>query len=144
MNRANIPTFAYPDAAARTFTAMWQYSSNLRSLYETPTLEADTDYDRTFAERIVSLAHAAKRTVLTEAESKQLLNAYGIPTVETQVATSAEAAVAAANQMGYPVVLKLFSETITHKTDVGGVQLNLANDNASTSTSDRVEVVLDL
>ena len=67
----------------------------------------------------------AGRTLLTEFESKNLLAAYGIPTVDTRVATTADEAVAKAESIGFPVVLKLFSETITHKTDVGGVKLNL-------------------
>ena len=67
------------------------------------------------------------RTILTEYESKQLLSCYGIPTVETRIAKSRQEAVKAADAIGYPVVLKLHSETITHKTDVGGVQLNLAD-----------------
>ena len=65
------------------------------------------------------------RTILTEFESKQLLAAYGIPTVETHIATTEAEAVKIATRLGFPVVLKLYSETITHKTDVGGVQLNL-------------------
>src|SRR5690606_22991111 len=68
------------------------------------------------------------RTILTEYESKQILEAYGIPTVKTVLAATAEEAVEAATRTGYPVVLKLNSTTITHKTDVGGVQLNLPND----------------
>ncbi len=75
-------------------------------------------------------SRASGRTLLTEAESKGLLAAYGIPTVATEIATSADQAVQAAARMGYPVVLKLHSETITHKTDVGGVRLNLADDAA--------------
>jgi acetyltransferase len=62
---------------------------------------------------------------LTEYESKQLLADYGIPVVETHIAASETEAVKLAARLGYPVVLKLHSETITHKTDVGGVQLNL-------------------
>jgi len=130
LNRANIPTFAYPDAAARAFDDMWRYSYNLRGLYETPALPAHADEgapDHVLAGQIVEAARAAGRTLLTEVESKRLLAAYGIPTVETQVATSVGEAVRCANAIGYPVVLKLFSETITHKTDVGGVRLNLAN-----------------
>ena len=69
-------------------------------------------------------------SLLTESESKQLLAAYGIFTVETHVATSEAEAVEFAEKIGYPVVLKLFSETITHKTDVGGVQLNLVDSDA--------------
>ncbi len=58
------------------------------------------------------------------------LAAYRIPTVETRIAPTEEEAVQAAEEMGYPVVLKLHSETITHKTDVGGVQLNLKDGQA--------------
>jgi acetyltransferase len=65
------------------------------------------------------------RTTLTEVESKQLLASYGIPIVETVVALTEDEAIEHAQRIGYPVVLKLFSETISHKTDVGGVQLNL-------------------
>jgi len=126
LNRADIPTFPYPDTAARVFHYMWRYSYNLRGLYETPVLPADEEaVDRSRAEAVIQTARRAGRTLLTEPESKQLLAAYGIPTVETQVAPTEAEAVKLADEMGYPVVLKLFSETIAHKTDVGGVQLNL-------------------
>jgi acetyltransferase len=130
LNRANIPTFPYPDTAARAFNYMWQYSYNLKSLYETPDMpedSADWTPDRKLVDDILSKARAAGRTVLTEFESKQVLGAYGIPIARTIVSTDAEAAVKAAGEIGYPVVLKLYSETITHKTDVGGVQLNLGS-----------------
>ncbi|MCY6493727.1 bifunctional acetate--CoA ligase family protein/GNAT family N-acetyltransferase [Leptolyngbya sp. GGD] len=127
LNQAKIPTFAYPDTAARLFNYMWRYSYNLRGIYETPTLAEAETVNRLEIEQIIQNARTARRTLLTEFESKQFLAAYGIPTVETQVARSAEAAVQVAEKLGYPVVLKLYSETITHKTDVGGVQLNLLN-----------------
>jgi acetyltransferase len=154
LNQAGIPTFPYPDTAARVFNYMWRYSYNLRGLYETPSLSAGGwEYESVNtststplhshtstpphphtpispfrqAEEIIQTARKAGRTLLTEPESKQLLAAYGIPTVETRVATHETEAVRLADEMGYPVVLKLFSETITHKTDVGGVQLNLTN-----------------
>ena len=130
LNRANIPTFPYPDTAARAFNYMWKYSYNLKSLYETPDMpqdSADWTPDRKLVDDIVSKSRAAGRTILTEFESKQVLSAYGIPVAQTIVSTDAEAAVKAADKIGYPVVLKLYSETITHKTDVGGVQLNLGS-----------------
>jgi acetyltransferase len=133
LNRANIPTFPFPDTAARSFTYMWRYNDNLRGLYETPALPDDATQgtpDRALAEQIVQIVRASGRTLLNEAESKQLLAAYGIPTVETRIATSIEAALDCADAIGYPVVLKLFSKTITHKTDVGGVQLNLTDPTA--------------
>src|SRR5947209_5217271 len=130
LNRANIPTFPYPDTAARAFNYMWQYSYNLRGLYETPAMpedSADWTPDRKLVDGIISKARGENREILTEFESKQVLAAYGIPVAKTIVAANAEDAVEAADQIGYPVVLKLYSETITHKTDVGGVQLNLGN-----------------
>ena len=128
LTSANIPTFAYPDSAARAFLYMWKYSYNLRALYETPhpPLEtAENLQQHALAGAIVQTARAAGRTILTERESKDVLACYGIPTVPTFEASSADEAVSRANQIGYPVVLKLLSETITHKTDVGGVRLNL-------------------
>ncbi len=132
LNKANIPAFPYPDTAARVFDYMAHYSENLRSLYETPMPigEGQDELDRECAESIINAARDAGRTILTEYESKQLLSCYGIPTVETRIAKSEKEAVEAADAIGYPVVLKLHSETITHKTDVGGVQLNLADADA--------------
>jgi acetyltransferase len=131
LNRAGIPTFQFPDTAARVFCYMWRYSYVLRGLYETPVLRGDDEGpDRGLAQKIIENARNAGRTLLTEVESKQLLAAYGLPTVQTEVALTEDEAVAKANAIGYPVVLKLFSETITHKTDVGGVQLNLRDENA--------------
>ncbi|MFN8414505.1 MAG: acetate--CoA ligase family protein [Anaerolineales bacterium] len=77
--------------------------------------------------------------MLTEYESKQLLTCYGIPTVETRIAKSKEEAVKAADAIGYPVVLKIHSETITHKTDVGGVQLNLVDAKAVKKAYESIE-----
>jgi acetyltransferase len=127
LNRASIPTYAYPDSAARVFTYMWQYSYNLRGIYETPVSAEATDWlpDRDLAHQIIETAHQSGRTILTETESKQMLAAYGIPVVDTRIAKNEAEAVELANHIGYPVVLKLFSETITHKTDVGGIRLNL-------------------
>ncbi|MDP8947908.1 MAG: bifunctional acetate--CoA ligase family protein/GNAT family N-acetyltransferase [Actinomycetota bacterium] len=126
LNGADISTFDYPDSAARAFANMWRYSYNLRGIYETPELATDGEaIDHERAERIVAGARDAGRTILTEFESKGLLAAYDIPTVETRVARSAHEAIELAEHFGYPVVLKLDSNTITHKTDVGGVRLNL-------------------
>ena len=133
LNRANIPTFPYPDTAARAFNYMWQYSYNLRGLYETPAMPEDSASwtpDRKLVASMIAGARTEGRTILTEFESKQLLAAYGIPVARTVIARTQAEAVAAADEIGYPVVLKLYSETITHKTDVGGVQLNLGDADA--------------
>ncbi|MFW9258092.1 bifunctional acetate--CoA ligase family protein/GNAT family N-acetyltransferase [Nostoc sp. CALU 546] len=131
LNRSHIPTYPYPDTAARIFSYMWQSSYNLRGIYETPVMpvfdSASGIPDRNCVEKIIQIARQAGRTILTEFESKQILAAYGIPVVATCVSKSEDEAVQCAETIGYPVVLKLFSHTITHKTDVGGVQLNLRN-----------------
>jgi len=141
LNQAKIPTFPYPDTAVRLFNYMWRYSYNLRAIYETPSLPADSDLwspDRPAATNILTSAVKSDRTLLTEYESKQLLSAYGIPTIATSIATSDREAVEIADRLGYPVVLKLHSETITHKTDVGGVQLNLGDAKAVISAFEAI------
>jgi acetyltransferase len=85
--------------------------------------------ERQTADLILSNAQTAGRTILTEFESKQILAAYGIPTVKTILALTVNDAIIAANEIGFPVVLKINSQTVTHKTDVGGVKLNLNSSN---------------
>jgi len=130
LHQAGIPTFPYPDLAARAFCYMWRYSYNLRSLYETPAATVDVGASaagRDAARAFISAAREKGRTILSEADSKHLLSLYGVPVLETVVALDEEQAVAAAARLKYPVVVKLHSETITHKSDVGGVRLNLAD-----------------
>jgi acetyltransferase len=129
LNEAGIPTFSYPDTAARAFTYMWRYTYNLRGLYETPILvggsEINADARRKVSESVQQV-RGSGRTMLNEFEAKQLLAHYGISVVETCAAENEEQAVATAAEIGYPVVLKLLSNTIAHKTDVAGVRLSLA------------------
>jgi acetyltransferase len=104
------------------------YARNLETLYETP-----RDVPVSFAldeEKLRARLGAVIGTgeeVLSEADSKSLLDVYGIPVTQTVAASSADAAVAVADKIGYPVVLKILSPQITHKTDVGGVALNVRN-----------------
>ncbi|RKH66614.1 GNAT family N-acetyltransferase [Corallococcus sp. AB049A] len=128
LNDAGIPTFGYPDTAARIFNYMWRYSDNIAGLYETPTLAEEPSGGSDVARALVDEARASGRTLLSEFESKRLLAAYGIPTVETWLATSEDEAVEKARALGFPVVLKLNSLTVTHKTDVGGVKLDLRDE----------------
>jgi acetyltransferase len=141
LNDAGIPTYQYPDTAARVFSLMWRYSYNLRGIYETPALPvnlADSN-SCSLVTQIIDTARQQGRTILTEVESKQVLAAYGIPVVPTYIARSEAEAVEYSDRIGYPVVLKLFSETITHKTDVGGVQLNLPDADAVRSAYHKIE-----
>ena len=142
---AGIPSFSYPDTAARAFQYMWSYSYNLRGIYETPSLpsgSSDAYSDRPKVDKIIKNALAAGRTILTEHESKQILAAYNVPTVESYIALSADEAVKAADKIGYPVVLKLNSETITHKTDVGGVVLNVRRAETVRTAFDQIKTAV--
>jgi acetyltransferase len=142
LNRADIPTFDYPDTAATIFNYMWRYAYNLRGIFETPSLpvaSAAEATDREHATELIEAVRAKGRTILTEYESKQVFAAYGISTVDTRLATSADEAVDLAEQIGYPVVVKLNSETITHKSDVNGVQLDLASADAVRNAFNVVE-----
>jgi acetyltransferase len=131
LNEVGLPSFAFPDTAVRVFNYMWKYADNLKGLYETPSLQTgDSGVDREAARKIIGDVHTTDRTILTEYESKKLLEAYGIPTTKTEIAATVDEAVAWAEKIGFPVVLKLYSLTITHKTDVGGVVLNLRNADA--------------
>ncbi|MGA2511580.1 MAG: bifunctional acetate--CoA ligase family protein/GNAT family N-acetyltransferase [Candidatus Acidiferrales bacterium] len=133
LNNAGIPTFDYPDTAARAFNSMWRSSYNIHALYETPMLADQPEageMTRRKADEILRSVATAGRTLLTEVESKEVLALYGIPTVPTKIARSGQEASVMANALGFPVVLKVHSETITHKTDVGGVKLNLSDEDS--------------
>lgn len=128
LNEARIPTFKYPDRAAQAFDYMARYSANLKALYETPVLLDHAKGGPALhqgVDAIVQVARQRHRVLLTEHESKEILAAYGIPVNRAVPAGSEDEAAAVADRVGFPVVLKLHSETITHKTDVGGVRLNL-------------------
>jgi acetyltransferase len=130
LNKAGIPTYIFPDNAAEAFTYMWKYTRNLQSIYETVGFAGSgegANLDREAAAAIIRNVRKSGRTLLTESESKKLLATYNIPITRTMIANNVDEAIKAADEIGYPVVLKLHSETITHKTDVGGVQLNLQN-----------------
>jgi acetyltransferase len=142
LNQGGIPTFSFPDAAARAFNYMWQYSANLDALYETPGAAPEGD-GRHSAQAILRDVSARERTLLTEDESKRLLAAYGIPAVDTRVAHTAKDAAEAALAIGFPVVVKLHSETITHKTDVGGVLLGLQDQAAVRAGFEKIRTNVD-
>jgi acetyltransferase len=130
LNAAGIPTFKYPDRAVQAFNYMAQYRSNLDALYEAPTLQ-DPVRTRTVARahagQLMSAARRRGRVLLTQHESKQILAAYDIPVVTATPATTADQAAAVATRMGFPVAVKLHSETLTHKREVGGVYLNIGD-----------------
>ena len=144
LSNAGIPVFSYPDTAANVFCYMWRYTYNLRALYETPVLAGASSGQISpgLAATIIDEARSRGRFLLNEFESKQLLATYGIPTVDTRVAGSEEEAVKHAEAIGFPVVLKLFSQTITHKTDVAGVKLDLKSDAAVRNAYQEIEIAI--
>lgn len=134
LNIAGIPTFPYPDTAARAFTYMWEFAKRRSDLLIAEVADAvppDIPVQaRAQALQVIEHAQDAGRRILTEVESKQVLEAYGIATVPTFFAATATEAVAIAQHLRYPVVMKLHSETLTHKSDVGGVRLGIDSDAA--------------
>jgi acetyltransferase len=115
--------FPFPDTAVQLFNYLWKYSDSLRGLYEVPQAAEDEDgYDREAVRQVLADVQAQGRKILTETESKAVMASYGIPIVQTLTAQTPDEAVACAQKIGYPVVVKLNSETITHKSDVGGVR----------------------
>jgi acetyltransferase len=138
LHAAGIPAFPFPDTAARAFAYMWHYSHNLRALYETPEL-AEASVDREASAIILDNARSENRTLLTEYESKRLLAAHSIPAARTELAPTEDRAVEIARHIGFPVVVKLHSRAITHKTDVGGVELDLRDDLAVRGAWKRIQ-----
>ena len=125
-NQAGIATFDTPERAIRAFMDLYHHGQNIEMLQQIPSnLPVRLNYDRDKAQKILAHALAADHTLLTEKEAKDVLSAYGIPVNPTQSARSDEEAVAISQSIGFPVVLKINSRDITHKTDAGGVRLNL-------------------
>ena len=145
LNRSNIPTFPYPDTAVRIFNYMWRYTYNLRGLYETPTLSQamESVRDRDLVGRLIQEARNSGRELINEFDSKRILESYGIPVVETLLTREEDEAVSAAEQIGYPVVLKLASSTIAHKAQAGGVLLNLTDAAAVRSAYRKIRMTVE-
>jgi acetyltransferase len=126
LNANNIPTYSTPEQAIKTYMHMYQYQRNVELIYETPEeLPVDAAPPKRPIMSILRNAAVEGRELLTEDEAKKLLKYYNFPVVSTEVATTADEAVAFARQMGYPVVLKILSPQIVHKTEAGGVILDL-------------------
>ena len=125
---AGIPCYDTPEQAVSAFVQLVVYQRNQQMLMQTPSsVPRDFAPDATAARNAVSAALQAGREWLSETETRAVLTAYSIPVVRTRGAASTDEAIKAATEMGFPVALKILSPQITHKSDVGGVALNLAN-----------------
>ncbi len=123
-----IPTYETPEQAIRAFWHLYSYWHNQQALMETPPAISDAiSIDRDRANAIIDSAIEDGRSILTEPEAAGVLAAYAIPTVPAITASTPDEASEAAQQLGFPVVLKILSRDISHKSDAGGVQLNLAS-----------------
>jgi acetyltransferase len=123
---AGIPTYDTPEEAVRAFVQLVQYRRNQDLLMEVPpSRSAEFVHDREKARAVVQSAIADGRAMLSEPEAKAVLAAYSIPVVDTRIAMTAERAAEIAVDLGFPVALKLLSPDVTHKSDVGGVVLDL-------------------
>ena len=121
-----VPTYSTPEQAVSTYMYMYQYKRNLELLYETPVeLPVESTPPKQPLASIIRNAAREDRKILTETESKRFLEYYNIPIVKTRVAKTVDEAVTYALQTGYPVALKILSPQISHKTDVGGVKLDI-------------------
>jgi acetyltransferase len=129
--QAGVADYATPEAAVRAFSMLQTYRRNQDTLMEAPSASENPAPDVEAAQRLLGDALREGRQWLSEHEAKGVLRAYGIPVVPTrQVPPSPDAAAAAARELGFPVVLKIVSPDITHKSDVGGVRLDLRDDDA--------------
>ncbi|HID85810.1 MAG TPA: CoA-binding protein, partial [Anaerolineae bacterium] len=119
-----VPNYPFPGRAAGAAEAMWRY----RQWLEQPPLQVETfPVEREKAREALERARAEGRVALGEAEARAVIQAYGLSVPRSELARTADEAVALAEEIGYPVALKIASPDILHKTDIGGVRLNLGN-----------------
>lgn len=127
LQRAGVPAYIFPESAARALGALARYGEISARAVASSGLPSVPDTVRTRTEEIISRARTEHRLKLTEQEAFDVIEAYGIPTIGSTIATSAEDAVRAADALGYPVVLKVVSQQVVHKLDVGGVRLGVGD-----------------
>jgi acetyltransferase len=126
---AGVANYGTPEEAVRAFAMLATYRRNQTLLLEAPTASENGAPDSAAARTAIEAALAQGRDMLDELEAKAVLTAYGIPTVPTvAVGPTAVEAVAAARELGFPVALKILSPDISHKSDVGGVLLDLRDE----------------
>lgn len=130
---AGIPTYSTPEAAVQAFMHLVRYRHNQEMLTETPERAPTDTPDYDLVKKQIETVLADSRDMMSEAEAKSVLAAYGIPTVRTEIVSSPDEAVKMADEIGYPVALKILSPDITHKSDAGGVRLFLDSADAVTA-----------
>ncbi|MCA9188160.1 MAG: bifunctional acetate--CoA ligase family protein/GNAT family N-acetyltransferase [Planctomycetales bacterium] len=134
-----IPSYESPEDAITAFLQMVHHRQSRQIAVETPRTNGEKQVpDTTKAREVIEQASTSQREWLTEPEAKKVLEAYGIPTVRTLIATSSEEAAVCAHQLGFPVAVKILSPDIVHKSDIGGVALDLDTPAAVTAAASRI------
>lgn len=127
LNDAGIPTYETPERAVRAFLYMVEYARNMEMLLEIPPkLTKEVAFDTSRAASI--MAAGPEGEFMAESDSKEILASYGLPVIRTEAAATEEEAAGLGRDMGYPLVMKLHSPDITHKTEAGGVLLDLKSE----------------
>jgi len=131
-----IPSYKTPDSAVNAFMQMVTYERNQQELMQTPkSVPESFNPDRTGVAAIIERTLQQGHQMLTEPAAKEVLSLYGIPVAETRVASNVDELIGIADEIGYPVVLKILSPDITHKSDVGGVLLNISSSKSLRSSA---------
>jgi acetyltransferase len=139
LNDAGIPTYDTPEQAIKSFMYLFHYAENLDMLQEIPSkISRDLSFDPEGARKLIEQGLERENGLLTEVESKKLLASYGIPVNRTEAADSVDAAQEIARELGYPLVMKISSPDITHKSEVDGVQLDLRTDSDIRDAFERI------
>ncbi|MEJ2024721.1 MAG: acetate--CoA ligase family protein, partial [Deltaproteobacteria bacterium] len=129
LNKEGIPTYDTPERAIRSFMFLHTYARNLKLLQELPSkLPQNVTFDEDRAKKVIEKGLEKGEGILSETESKQLLSAYGISTNRTQAVESLDEAVHLGTEIGYPLVMKVLSPDISHKTEAGGVLKDLRSE----------------
>lgn len=139
LNDAGIPTYSSPEQAVRAFMYLVSYARNRQVLYETPReIPVEFSLDRNKLRAVFDTILSEGHDILSEGMSKALLEAYEIPITKPYAARAPDDAVRLAQRIGYPVAIKILSPDITHKTDVGGVELDIPNDDEVRAAFQRI------
>ncbi len=138
-NQAGIPTFDTPERAVRAFMDIYRFSKNIEMLQQIPSrLPRRPEFDRETAKNLIREGLGTQNYLLTEMEAKALLSSYGIPVNRMEKAVTKEEVVQKAQNIGFPVVMKINSRDITHKSDANAVFLNLKNENEASKAFDKI------
>jgi acetyl coenzyme A synthetase (ADP forming)-like protein len=136
LQRHHIPHYILPESMCKSFAAAYHYAQQL--MHPADDIVSFTDIKKEAARTIIENAVAAKRSYLPEEESVKILSAYGLPLLLSGLAGSRDEAVSIAKRIGFPVVMKIVSDDVIHKSEVGGVIIGINNEEDSAAAYERI------